>query len=240
MHEASDGNISKFDNDEIAEAAMYDGDPDEFVNTLLKHAVLDSVDNQVLVHEWAQHGGKLIEKQHASAKRQEKWRNNSGASHNAQENEDNVLCNDNVTVTERVREEKKREEKKREEGTRENAPGPLSPDSPLGKALREVTEKQTLALSSFDLKDFNSVLRAFNEAGVKPSQIEEFGRKWPQHWKGRGGSPPKILEVQELWGAVLKFKEPGDENNGNSNTNGHKIGPAAAAAAKIIAERGDG
>ena len=224
MHNAGDGDVSKFNNDEIAEAAMYDDDPDQFVAVLLKHAALDKEDGRIVIHGWDEHGGKLIEKQRASAKRQEKWRNNhnSNDANSTTENSEK-LRNDNVTVTERAREEKKREEKKREEESAAHATPPgeaLGVESQVAMEIRKLCGKRGLVLSPFETKDLMFVLKNLPPEECTVERVQEFGKKYRRHWMGKRGSPPLIRQVYENWGAILDWVEPVEngEKHGKPNT----------------------
>lgn len=63
---APDGNLSNFYNGEIALVAGWKGDPDDFVNALIKSGFVN--ENKSL-HDWYDYAGKLIEKRRDDADR---------------------------------------------------------------------------------------------------------------------------------------------------------------------------
>jgi len=63
---APDGNLSNFYNGEIALVAGWKGDPDDFVNALIKSGFVN--ENKSL-HDWYDYAGKLIEKRREDADR---------------------------------------------------------------------------------------------------------------------------------------------------------------------------
>lgn len=53
--QARDGNLTKFSSLEIAGWIEFPGDPDEFVEALVKTRWLDRVGDQLLIHDWDEH-----------------------------------------------------------------------------------------------------------------------------------------------------------------------------------------
>lgn len=50
-----DGDLSGLANDELADEADYDGDPDELIETLLRLRLLDGEPGNLRIHDWADH-----------------------------------------------------------------------------------------------------------------------------------------------------------------------------------------
>jgi hypothetical protein len=73
---AQDGNLNGYSNEDLADAAMWEGDPDQFVAALIGCGInngagfleIDS-DNNLLLHDWYEYAGKLIERRKANAQR---------------------------------------------------------------------------------------------------------------------------------------------------------------------------
>lgn len=63
---AQDGNLSRFDDEELADGAQWDGEPSELRAAMLKVGFLDSTG---VLHDWWDYAGKLVEKRQANAKR---------------------------------------------------------------------------------------------------------------------------------------------------------------------------
>jgi DnaD and phage-associated domain len=73
---AQDGDLSQFDSQDIADAASWEGDPDQFVTALLECGPGDSFgflekadDGSLSVHDWLDYAGRLIDKRVANAER---------------------------------------------------------------------------------------------------------------------------------------------------------------------------
>jgi hypothetical protein len=71
---AQDGDITDYENDELAEASLWDGDPAVFIAALLDAGFLDESDGHRRIHDWWDYAGRLIEQRRANARRQQEWR----------------------------------------------------------------------------------------------------------------------------------------------------------------------
>lgn len=78
---APDGDLSSYDNADIAAAAEWDGDADTFVAALRDAAqiggrpgFLELKDDHLCVHDWAEYGGKLVAKREQDAARKRNTR----------------------------------------------------------------------------------------------------------------------------------------------------------------------
>ena len=66
---AQDGNLSRYDAEELADAAMYQGNDSEgFVIALVEAGFLERV-NGLQIHDWHDYAGRLVERRAANAKR---------------------------------------------------------------------------------------------------------------------------------------------------------------------------
>ena len=77
MEYAPDGDISRHDAVDIAEAAGWDGDPEQFLRALISCGPGDSdgfVDKSMQIHDWKDYGGALHEKRKSNADRQRRHR----------------------------------------------------------------------------------------------------------------------------------------------------------------------
>ena len=70
---AQDGDLSRFDHEDIAIAAEWPGDPEEFVSILTDCGFLDA-SGGLVVHDWYDYAGKLIERRERNAERMRKAR----------------------------------------------------------------------------------------------------------------------------------------------------------------------
>ena len=79
---AEDGRLGKYDIEEVAEAAAWDGDPQQFVDAMVDCGIdgsgfLDNTDGLAL-HDWHDYAGKLIEKRRKDAERKQQVRASDG------------------------------------------------------------------------------------------------------------------------------------------------------------------
>ena len=72
---AQDGDLSKYEYGDIADAVMWQGDPIEFVNALIESGFLDKTeDDGLIIHDWFDYAGRLIEKRVANRERMRRAR----------------------------------------------------------------------------------------------------------------------------------------------------------------------
>ena len=57
-----DGILDKYDNEEIADAMHWDGDADKLIDALIASGQVDETDHGLLIHDWAEYTGKLLER----------------------------------------------------------------------------------------------------------------------------------------------------------------------------------
>lgn len=67
---ADDGELGGFDPEDLAEAAMWNGEPQAFIAALQSAGFLD----ELTIHDWQDYGGKLTEKRRADAERKREAR----------------------------------------------------------------------------------------------------------------------------------------------------------------------
>lgn len=67
---AQDGDLTNFSPEDIAEMAMWEGDPKKFLEAMIKSGYMDqSEDNRIVIHDWYDYAGKLIDKRKEDAER---------------------------------------------------------------------------------------------------------------------------------------------------------------------------
>lgn len=59
---AQDGTLEKFDGYDLADAMQWDGDPDELVKALISSGYIDSTEDGLVIHDWGEYAGKLLER----------------------------------------------------------------------------------------------------------------------------------------------------------------------------------
>lgn len=71
---AQDGDLSRFEPEDVAEAAMWDGDPVAFLEALIKAGFIDRDEDRLVIHDWDDYAGRLVDKRKANRERQRRWR----------------------------------------------------------------------------------------------------------------------------------------------------------------------
>lgn len=146
MSYAPDGSLERFDCLDIAIAAQWEGDEQEFVDALVAVGFIDESG----IHDWPDFGGKVLKERQKNAEKMAQWRQRK-----RDESATEQDGNDHVTVTlpsrDRIREEKSREEKKRKDTP------PLPPD-PNGATAPPAADYRSLIGD-----DYWSALDAFRE-----------------------------------------------------------------------------
>lgn len=106
---AQDGDLSDFDEYDIAEAAEWEGDPQTFVDALLNCGArggagflkIDEDTGAMVVNDWYQYGGKLFVKRQQSAERMRRYRernaNETDSNEPEMQTENDVTRNECVT-----------------------------------------------------------------------------------------------------------------------------------------------
>lgn len=94
LDNSNDGTLSQVRNVTVALASHWDGDADEFVNALLETKFLDRKKNNLVIHDWYEYAGRLLEQRKANRERQRRFRDR-------QKKEEKH--NGDVTVTETLR-----------------------------------------------------------------------------------------------------------------------------------------
>lgn len=74
MDYAQDGSLAKFTNDDIADAVAWDGDADHLVNALIESGFIDHTDDGLIIHDWYEYAGRLIEKKEQNRERKRRSR----------------------------------------------------------------------------------------------------------------------------------------------------------------------
>lgn len=71
---AEDGDLSRYEEADIADACQWDGDPEQLVEALVSVRFLDRADDQLVIHDWGDYAGRLIEKRQSEVQRVQRWR----------------------------------------------------------------------------------------------------------------------------------------------------------------------
>lgn len=74
LDNAPDGDFSKLTPEEIALGAEWNGDPDLLLHALIESGFVDRYDEAVVLHDWYDYAGKLIERRRADRERKRRQR----------------------------------------------------------------------------------------------------------------------------------------------------------------------
>jgi hypothetical protein len=66
---AQSGDLSPYDEKEVADAAMWTEDADQFIEALVNAGFLDGDDGTLTIHDWYDYAGRLIERREQNAQR---------------------------------------------------------------------------------------------------------------------------------------------------------------------------
>lgn len=90
---SDDGDLGGFTDDDIADAAMWEGDPVAFFHALVDAGFIDKDEDGARVHDWHDYAGKLVQRRKANRERMRKARaehNEDSATHVQRTNETRV------------------------------------------------------------------------------------------------------------------------------------------------------
>ncbi len=184
---AQDGDLARYDDDEIAEAAAWEGDPEGFVAALLAAGFID--EGRAL-HDWDDYAGKLVEQRRANADRQKRHR----------ERHKDVTSQppaEPVTVTSPSR-------------NGATVPNPTVPNRTEqdrtragGAAAPDARKRATRLPQDFPLTDERRALIRRERPDLDP---EWFHDEFCSYWRGSG--QPKVDWDQTYRNGLLKAKGP--------------------------------
>jgi len=99
---AQDGNIGKYDEFDIAEACLWEGDHQGFVDALIQAGFVDKTESGLLIHDWFDYAGRLIIqkdiKKEKNKERVKRFRDKSAKTCNADVMPGNAPTVPNLTV----------------------------------------------------------------------------------------------------------------------------------------------
>lgn len=71
---AEDGDLSRFEAADIADAILWDGDPEQAVDALVRAGFLDRTDSGLVIHDWDEYAGRLVEQRRKNRERKRRSR----------------------------------------------------------------------------------------------------------------------------------------------------------------------
>lgn len=79
MDYAQDGDLSRYDAYDIADACGWEGDPEKILSALIESGFIDQTEEGLFIHDWDDYAGRLIEKRKANTERKRKSRERHAA-----------------------------------------------------------------------------------------------------------------------------------------------------------------
>ncbi|CDN44010.1 Primosome, DnaD subunit [Paenibacillus sp. P22] len=76
---AKDGDLSQIEDEDIADGALWTGDPQKFMRAMIDSKWIDELEGGRVVHDWNSHGGRLIQKMAKEADRKKQKRDEQAA-----------------------------------------------------------------------------------------------------------------------------------------------------------------
>ena len=220
---AEDGDLTDFDRADIADAADWQGEPDDFVEALLNCGPADrpgflTNGDGIKVNDWDEYGGKYIAKRNQSRDRQRTFRNRN-TPRNTDKTDDNALVTRDNSVSNSAREDKIREDNRTEEKIPEAAAPSAKADtgaSPgtLGEwhdLLRADTNKVAVLRRMFDKLYPDAVdIPDYSRLGKTAKQVGGAGRLAELMWTN-SAKPPS----GDVMAYLVRVSKNGTGRNGN-------------------------
>lgn len=85
---AQDGTLEKYDGYDLADAMQWDGDPDQLVEALISAGYIDDTDDGLMIHDWGEYAGKLLERRAKDRARKRAAAEAAGVSQNFRRSSD--------------------------------------------------------------------------------------------------------------------------------------------------------
>ena len=173
MDFAQDGNVTGFDNDELAEAALWDGNSVDFFQALACSGFIDVLqeagqDEKCVLHDWSQYAGKLAAHRKANAEKQKTWRDKQKDTVTETEDESNGYVAVTLPLRYGATGENRTEEKRKKDSEPPAAVAALPLEIPL--------VKKALPKRPFDLDGFHRFYNAYPKHVAKTEALQAWNR----------------------------------------------------------------
>lgn len=231
------GDISNIDTIDIADAVMWDGDENVFINALIEVGFIDRDGENICIHDWQDYGGKLVEQREREAERKRMKRANPEPSteenNDAEKDVHRTSGGRPRNVRVQIREEKSTEEQSTPDGVpRERAknsttPPPETSSSRNSKYLTLTPEREAMLnavlvtleksvdwdmghISDSDERKIAKILNKLEADGRTLHDVEAYKKNFV-NWLNRGPDvdPPTPDQMLGNFDMILKFKREG-------------------------------
>ena len=214
---ADDGNLTRY-RDFIPSASQWVGDEDLFITSLIKHNWIDEVEGKLVIHDWLDYTGALIETREKDAERKRKYRQSKNAKTSANRDSWETSSPKDITSpsgasTGRPEDipspsavDKTRLEKTRQEETISNSKElqPTVNDEKTNhktvfSALCRVLEYDTNGLTTSARGQLNKASKELAEVGATPHDIEVRARNFALSF----GWKPTPIALVKHWASMV-------------------------------------
>ena len=205
MDYAQDGDLSRFDAFDLADAAAYEGDAEQFLAALVGCGIGDGAgfverrtDGSLHLHDWADYGGKLFEERRKNAQKQARYRDQKAtqteqSTPSAPPTLPEKSRTGNVTVTSPVTLKERRGEKRREEMPSASSARTREDDDPPPGRLFDPSQPLPVAVENFLTHTPNPNLwreRLVTALMGRELQcLDRYALALLREWKNTGGPP---------------------------------------------------
>lgn len=180
---APDGNLARFDAEEIADGCMWEGDATAFSTALSIAGWIDVADDaDMVIHDWEEQGGKLLHRKEANAQRMRETRANNKQDTKKKRAKNVQRTNDARVEPEESRGEESREEKSSTVGTGAGAPPNSDAKAPI--PIKRA-DRATRIPAEFPLTDR---MRRWAAERVPDLDLGEAHEEFCAYWRGKGGT----------------------------------------------------
>lgn len=183
---APDGNLSRFDLDEIADGCLWEGDPLALHNALLQAGwVEEDGERGVCIHDWEEFGGKVVKQKEQGADRQQRWRDRHKTTPTQQANGDVTVTSPSPNALEERRLEEKRIDQR---GDVNGAAAPAPPQVAKANAPTPIkpprAERETRIPPDYPLTD---EMRDWARGKFPGLDLDYAHEEFCTYWRGDGG-----------------------------------------------------
>jgi hypothetical protein len=187
---APDGDLSyhRYTAEDIADAALWEGDAYAFVDALKTSGFLDDDEGRLLIHDWDEYGGKVVRDLARDAQRKRDGRKKDVTT-TSEERPPDVQ---RMSSVDKIREEEIREEKTL-------APKTARKSDPLWDAF--VREMGNAPETQSERGAWNKAAKELRDVGATPEQVRQRCTEYRARWPKTDLTPPALARH---WGALAR------------------------------------
>lgn len=208
---APDGDLARFDNDEVADGCMWEGDASDLYDALRSAGWIN---DDATIHDWQDYGGKAIKQKEDNAERQQRWRDRHKTVSQPSPNKPVTVTSPLYNALEEKRIDQKKEEERIDPPTPQSGGGgATAPRKPaIASPVRAVPKPKdeppkvnpwwdalvegigvTPATSS-ERSKYGKVVGELRSIDATPDEIRRRCANYRERWPGIDLTPTALLE----------------------------------------------